>query len=409
MSIARTTSTPMPANGLPRPAVGAATRASTARPTTNGRAGSLSSDTARDDFLQIDDVVKSFGETTVIGGVSIAAKEGEFVVFVGPSGCGKSTLLRLVAGLDEVSSGRVSIGGVDVTEVAPAARGVSMVFQSYALYPHMNVRQNMSFGLKMIDTPAAEIARRVDEAAAILKLEKLMERRPKELSGGQRQRVAIGRAIVRKPRLFLFDEPLSNLDAELRGEMRVEIAKLHQALGVTMVYVTHDQVEAMTLADRIVVLRGGHVEQVGTPAELYDRPVNTFVAGFIGSPRMNFLPMTVSGRSGPRVQIAGAATRGGVIDLALFEGSVLQVGDPVMLGLRPEHIAIGGEAPIAVAAQVDYVENLGGNSQLYVRAADGTALTVQCGGRLSLAPGEAVALSAWPEQAYLFDREGRAL
>ncbi len=368
-----------------------------------------SRDTPPMDFLKIDNVVKTFGEATVIGGVSLAAKEGEFVVFVGPSGCGKSTLLRLVAGLDEVSAGRIAIGGADVTEVAPAARGVSMVFQSYALYPHMNVRQNMAFGLKMIKTPAAEIERRVDEASAILKLDKLMERRPKELSGGQRQRVAIGRAIVRKPRLFLFDEPLSNLDAELRGEMRVEIARLHQALGVTMVYVTHDQVEAMTLADRIVVLRAGLVEQVGTPSELYDRPVNTFVAGFIGSPRMNFLPMTVAGQHADRVRLESDALRSGSVELPLRNGVLLRSGDPVTLGLRPEHIAIGGDAPIGLAAQVDYVENLGGNSQLYARTAGGTPVTVQAGGRLSAARGEAIALSAWPKHAYLFDKEGRAL
>ena len=232
--------------------------------------------------------------------------KGEFVVFVGPSGCGKSTLLRLVAGLDEVSGGRIHIDGSDVTAVEPASRGVSMVFQSYALYPHMSVQQNMSFGLKMIKTPVDEIERRVKEAAGILKLEQLMERRPKELSGGQRQRVAIGRAIVRKPKLFLFDEPLSNLDAELRSEMRVEIARLHLELGVTMVYVTHDQVEAMTLADRIVVLRAGQVEQIGSPAELYDRPVNTFVAGFIGSPRIE-LPVDAGARHRRRPGAAAAS------------------------------------------------------------------------------------------------------
>ncbi len=361
------------------------------------------------DFLKIDQVVKKFGETTVIGGVSLVAREGEFVVFVGPSGCGKSTLLRLVAGLDEVSAGSIHIAGTDVTEVPPAARGVSMVFQSYALYPHMNVKQNMSFGLKMIGTTPDEIERRVNEAAGILKLEKLMARRPKELSGGQRQRVAIGRAIVRKPKLFLFDEPLSNLDAELRGEMRVEIARLHQALGVTMVYVTHDQVEAMTLADRIVVLRAGLVEQVGTPSELYDRPVNTFVAGFIGSPKMNFLPMTVAEQRGSRVQLAGASLRTGPIELPLRNGAMLKPGETVTLGLRPEHIAIGGDAPIAVNASVDYVENLGGNSQAYARTADGTALTVQAPGRLFAARGDAMLLTAWPEHAYLFDAKGHAL
>ncbi len=361
------------------------------------------------DFLKIDGVVKRFGETTVINGVSLAAREGEFVVFVGPSGCGKSTLLRLVAGLDEVSAGSIHIAGADVTEVPPAARGISMVFQSYALYPHMSVKQNMSFGLKMIGTTRDEIERRVNEAAGILKLEMLMERRPKELSGGQRQRVAIGRAIVRKPKLFLFDEPLSNLDAELRAEMRVEIARLHQTLGVTMVYVTHDQVEAMTLADRIVVLRAGLVEQVGTPSELYDRPVNTFVAGFIGSPRMNFLPMTVAAQHGSRLQLTGASLRAGPVELVLRGGAVLNTGDAVTLGLRPEHITIGGEAPIALNAQVEYVENLGGNSQAYVRTAGGTALTFQAPGRLVAARGDAMLLSARLEHAYLFDARGQAI
>lgn len=361
------------------------------------------------DFLKIDQVTKKYGDTTVIGGVSLAAREGEFVVFVGPSGCGKSTLLRLVAGLDEVSSGSVHIAGADVTEVPPAARGVSMVFQSYALYPHMTVKQNMSFGLKMIGTTPQEIERRVNDAAAILKLEALMKRRPKELSGGQRQRVAIGRAIVRKPKLFLFDEPLSNLDAELRGEMRVEIARLHQALGVTMVYVTHDQVEAMTLADRIVVLRAGLVEQIGAPSELYDRPVNTFVAGFIGSPRMNFLPMTVAAQHGNRLRLIGPALRTGAIELVLRNNAVLKPGDVVTLGLRPEHIRIGGEAPIALNTEVDYVENLGGNSQAYVRTAGGTALTVQAAGRLVAARGDSMLLTASPEHAYLFDADGRAI
>jgi multiple sugar transport system ATP-binding protein/lactose/L-arabinose transport system ATP-binding protein len=267
----------------------------------------------------------------------------------------------------------------------------------------------MSFGLKMIKTPADEIYKRVSDAAAILKLEHLMERRPKELSGGQRQRVAIGRAIVRKPKLFLFDEPLSNLDAELRGEMRVEIARLHQELGVTMVYVTHDQVEAMTLADRIVVLRAGKVEQIGTPSELYDRPVNTFVAGFIGSPRMNFLPMTVIGVAPHRLRLGHAALKAGEVELATRDGAAVHIGDTVTLGVRPEHLALGGESPLALGVQSEYVENLGGTSQLYARTADGTALTVQLAGRLATQRGEAMTLAAAPERAYLFDAQGHAL
>jgi len=361
------------------------------------------------EFLKIDNVVKRYGDTTVIGGVSLAAREGEFVVFVGPSGCGKSTLLRLVAGLDEVSDGQIHIDGVDVTEVEPAARSVSMVFQSYALYPHMNVRENMSFGLKMIKTPTAEIYKRVSDAAAILKLEHLLERRPKELSGGQRQRVAIGRAIVRKPKLFLFDEPLSNLDAELRGEMRVEIARLHQELGVTMVYVTHDQVEAMTLADRIVVLRGGHVEQIGSPAQLYDHPVNTFVAGFIGSPKMNFLPMQVLAVNGRSLRLANPALQASDVDLPVRDGASVRVGDEVTLGLRPEHLVIGGESPLALAVQSQYVENLGGSSQLYTRTAGGVAINAQAPGRHATTRGEAMLLTAAPAHAYLFDANGQAL
>ena len=361
------------------------------------------------DFLKLDNVVKKFGDTPVINGVSLQAHQGEFVVFVGPSGCGKSTLLRLVAGLDEVSGGRIHIDGADVTAVEPASRSVSMVFQSYALYPHMTVRKNMSFGLKMIKTPQPEIDRLVNEAAGILKLEQLLERRPKELSGGQRQRVAIGRAIVRKPKLFLFDEPLSNLDAELRSEMRVEIARLHLELGVTMVYVTHDQVEAMTLADRIVVLRAGKVEQIGAPAELYDRPVNTFVAGFIGSPRMNFLNMAVTAVEGRQIHLKHAALSVPSIVLPLRDGASVRPGDAVTLGLRPEHIELGGAAPIALSARAEYVESLGSSSQVHAKTADGASLTVQAQGRLAAGRGDVLQLSAEPRHAYLFNAEGRAL
>jgi multiple sugar transport system ATP-binding protein/lactose/L-arabinose transport system ATP-binding protein len=361
------------------------------------------------DFLKIDNVVKKYGDTTVIDDVSLSAREGEFVVFVGPSGCGKSTLLRLVAGLDEVSDGRIHIDSTDVTEVPPADRGVSMVFQSYALYPHMNVRQNMSFGLKMIKTPEAEIFKRVSDAAAILKLDALLERRPKELSGGQRQRVAIGRAIVRKPKLFLFDEPLSNLDAELRGEMRIEIARLHRELGVTMVYVTHDQVEAMTLADRIVVLRAGRVEQIGTPADLYDHPVNTFVAGFIGSPKMNFLTLSVAGIEGQKLRLAHPALQGGSIELPARAVGGLRIGDAVTLGLRPEHLAVGGSSPLALSVRAEVVENLGGTSQFYVQTADGVPLIALAQGRHATTRGDALTLTAAPEHAYLFDAKGHAL
>ncbi len=253
--------------------------------------------------LSLKSVVKRFGSLEIIHGVDLEISDGEFVVFVGPSGCGKSTLLRMIAGLEDISGGEISIAGKVVNDVEPADRGIAMVFQSYALYPHMTVEQNLSFGLRMNGNPKADTDRRVKKASEILRIEQLMERRPKQLSGGQRQRVAIGRAIVREPQVFLFDEPLSNLDAELRVQMRVEIARLHKELGVTMIYVTHDQTEAMTLADKIVVLRDGNVEQIGKPLDLYDDPANTFVAGFVGSPKMNFLAGRVVASK------AGSATR----------------------------------------------------------------------------------------------------
>jgi multiple sugar transport system ATP-binding protein/lactose/L-arabinose transport system ATP-binding protein len=279
-------------------------------------------------YLRLQSVEKRFGAVEVIKGVDIAAEKGEFVVFVGPSGCGKSTLLRMVAGLEEVSAGEVFIDGANVTNLEPAKRQVSMVFQSYALFPHMSVRDNIAFGLKMNKTPKAEIEKHVAEAARILQMEALLDRRPRELSGGQRQRVAIGRAIVRHPKLFLFDEPLSNLDAELRSQMRAEIARLHSALGVTMIYVTHDQVEAMTLADRIVVLRAGRIEQIGSPQELYDKPANTFVAGFIGSPKMNFLSVKTVGSS--------TLTHPSFVEPLRLPRTV--TGDELLMGLRPEHL-----------------------------------------------------------------------
>ena len=296
-------------------------------------------------FLRLQGIEKRYGAASVINGVDISAREGEFVVFVGPSGCGKSTLLRMIAGLEEVTAGDVFIDGVRVTELEPAKRKVSMVFQSYALFPHMTVRDNIAFGLKMSKVPRAEIDRQVAEAARILQMEPLLGRKPRQLSGGQRQRVAIGRAIVRHPKLFLFDEPLSNLDAELRLQMRVEIARLHRELGVTMVYVTHDQVEAMTLADRIVVLRAGRVEQVGSPEELYDQPGNTFVAGFIGSPKMNLVGATVAARNGAALAVTHPSLAGPLHVARRRQGDGRAgpgVGDTVQLGLRPEHLTLGG-------------------------------------------------------------------
>ena len=315
--------------------------------------------------VTLERVVKRYGATQVIHGIDLQVADGEFCVFVGPSGCGKSTLLRMVAGLEETSQGAIRIGARDVTRTDPAERGVAMVFQTYALYPHMSVEQNMGFGLKMTGHPRDAIRAKVAEAARILKLEPLLERKPKALSGGQRQRVAIGRAIVRGPEVFLFDEPLSNLDAELRVEMRVEIAKLHQQIGATMIYVTHDQVEAMTMADKIVVLKDGRVEQVGAPMELYRDPDNRFVAGFIGSPSMNFL--------------AATAEAGGIAVPALARSVALDValpapGTALELGLRPEHLALD---PDGDTHTVELTEALGGVSYAHLRADTGERLIVE--------------------------------
>ncbi|MBC7740495.1 MAG: ATP-binding cassette domain-containing protein, partial [Candidatus Saccharibacteria bacterium] len=278
--------------------------------------------------IQLDRLSKTFGAVQVLKEVSLSIDKGEFTVFVGPSGCGKSTLLRCIAGLEDITSGTLTIGGQRMNDVDPATRGLAMVFQSYALYPHMTVADNMSFGLRMAHRPKAEIAQKVARAAAILQLEPLLDRKPAALSGGQRQRVAIGRAIVRDPQVFLFDEPLSNLDAELRVQTRVEIAKLHQALGNTIIYVTHDQTEAMTLAQKIVVMRAGRIEQVGPPMHLYNDPDNAFVAGFIGSPRMNFLACTV-GQDGRTLTAAG-------ISFAAPVATPLVPGQSLQLGIRPD-------------------------------------------------------------------------
>ncbi|PRH83969.1 ABC transporter ATP-binding protein [Labrys okinawensis] len=300
--------------------------------------------------VELKHVRKAYGASAVIHGVSLAIEQGEFCVFVGPSGCGKSTLLRMIAGLEEVSEGDVIIGGRLMNDEEPSDRGVAMVFQSYALYPHMSVADNMSFGLRMAGRPRAEIDEKVGRAARILQLDHLLDRKPANLSGGQRQRVAIGRAIVRNPDVFLFDEPLSNLDAELRVQMRVEIAKLHRTLGNTMIYVTHDQTEALTLADKIVVLRAGKIEQVGSPLDLYEDPDNAFVAGFIGSPRMNFLKAVVVDGGGA-VSVGGTTVNIGHLASRLEEGRELQ------LGIRPEHLAAATGAALTLTA--DVTERLG--------------------------------------------------
>jgi ABC-type sugar transport system ATPase subunit len=356
-------------------------------------------------FLELKDVVKTFGAQTAVRGVSFEAQAGEFIVFVGPSGCGKSTLLRIIAGLEELSDGKVFIDGRDVTHVAPAERQVSMVFQSYALYPHMSVFQNMAFGLEMVNTPKAEIDRKVRETAQVLQIETLLERKPKQLSGGQRQRVAIGRAIVRSPKLFLFDEPLSNLDAELRTQMRVEIAKLHRSLGVTMVYVTHDQVEAMTLADRIVVLRDGLVEQVGSPSELYDTPANTFVAGFIGSPRMNFFTAKVSSSGKEEIVLKSDSLISGEAMVTARNGSRLKAGDAVTIGIRPSSFGLSGKPLIEATA--DVMENLGGETQVYGKTACGDPVIWLAQGRPIIEVGGKLQLAA--SKVYLFDGMGKSL
>jgi len=350
-------------------------------------------------------VVKAYGDLEVVHGVDLMIEPGEFVVFVGPSGCGKSTLLRMIAGLEPITGGDLAIDGERMNEVAPAKRGIAMVFQSYALYPHMSVYQNLAFGLETAGLKKAEIAPRVQRAAEILRIEPLLQRKPKQLSGGQRQRVAIGRAIVREPRLFLFDEPLSNLDAELRVQMRVEIAKLHNDLGNTMVYVTHDQVEAMTMADKIVVLNAGNIEQVGAPLDLYNNPVNKFVAGFIGSPKMNFLTAKVEAVDGASVKLATAGT-----SVTLPRAVAGKSGDDVTFGARPEHITIGENSGVRLAeVRVDLVEQLGGATMLYTTTADGQPLAISLDGQQHVALGSMVTAYVDPKRSHIFGASGAAL
>jgi len=328
--------------------------------------------------LNIENVTKSFGPVEVLKGIALAVSDGEFVVFVGPSGCGKSTLLRVVAGLEDPTSGKVLIDGADVTATPPAKRGIAMVFQTYALYPHLTVRDNMGLGLKQAGAPAAEIDKRIAAASAMLSLEPYLKRRPAELSGGQRQRVAIGRAVVREPKLFLFDEPLYNLDAALRVNTRLEIAQLHRRLKATMVYVTHDQVEAMTLADKIVVLNAGRIEQVGGPMELYNSPANEFVAGFIGSPKMNFI-----------------------------EGARLGEGVKT-IGVRPEHISVD-PAQGDWKGTVVHAEHLGADTNLYLDCEKAGLITVRIFGIYDAEPGAVLYATPQPDRIYRFDADGRAV
>ena len=349
--------------------------------------------------LKLNKVIKRFGDVQTIHGVDLDIKHGEFVVFGGPSGCGKSTLLRMIAGLETISDGEVIIDGLTVNDVSPSDRGIAMVFQSYALYPHMTVKENMSFGLRLAKKPKEEIELRVAEAARILKLEHLLDRLPKQLSGGQRQRVAIGRTIVRNPKVFLFDEPLSNLDAELRVQMRVEISKLHEQLGNTMVYVTHDQVEAMTMADKIVVLRDGRVEQVGAPLELYHNPVNQFVAGFIGSPRMNFINAKVLQMDGSKATLE--LTGGEQFTMTLDRP--VTVGDVLLMGIRPEHLEVDSTSDVNIPLKVDVVEALGGSTFAYTQYAGEDQVVVVTDGSHIIPRGKTITASFKLEHVHLFD------
>jgi ABC-type sugar transport system ATPase subunit len=353
--------------------------------------------------LHLERIEKRFGAVSVLHGIDLTVEDGEFVVFVGPSGCGKSTLLRVIAGLETATAGEIVLDGKRVTAVAAADRGLAMVFQSYALYPHMTVRQNLAFGLENSRIPRTEIDARVAEAARMLQIEPFLSRKPRQLSGGQRQRVAIGRAIVRRPGIFLLDEPLSNLDAELRVAMRAELAALHQRLKATMIYVTHDQVEAMTLADRIVVLRDGRIEQIGSPLDLFNSPANRFVAGFIGSPRMNFVDGVVS----------GAGQRGMAVDLGGHEPIDLPLrlapGDRLTLGVRPQHASLTGAEQGAMRIEVTLVEQLGAETIVHGRTASGSLFTVTAPGQQHLAVGDRIGIDLRGQNLHVFSEDGRAL
>lgn len=355
---------------------------------------------------ELRNVFKAFGQTDVIKGVDLEIQSGEFIVFVGPSGCGKSTLLRLIAGLEEITSGDILIDDKVVTDRSPSERGIAMVFQSYALYPHMNVFNNMSFGMRLARETKAVIAERVHEAADILQLTPYLDRLPKQLSGGQRQRVAIGRAIVRNPRVFLFDEPLSNLDAALRVATRIQIAKLADAMpDTTMIYVTHDQVEALTLADRIVVLNGGLIEQIGTPMELYHRPANLFVARFIGSPSMNTVPCRFE-RSGQMVDVTPVHGRTIRLEVDATPGEIGMEGS---LGARPEHLKLVNQEKAVFSGKVDITEALGEVTLVYVDIGADEPILAKVNGDVRLSRGDVVHLAAEPDQLHLFAADGQAI
>ena len=355
--------------------------------------------------VKLDKIVKAYGDLEVIHGADLTIEDGEFAVLVGPSGCGKSTLLRMISGLEDITSGDLTIGEKNMNDVHASERGVAMVFQSYALYPHLTVRGNMEFGLKIQGMAKEERDARVQTAAEILQITDLLDRKPKAMSGGQRQRVAIGRAIVRDPECFLFDEPLSNLDAKLRVQMRQELTELHQRLKTTMIYVTHDQVEAMTMADKIVVLQSGYVEQVGSPMELYHRPNNRFVAGFIGSPAMNFLdvPVTANGKTAT-VTLPGGDT----LNIALRE-ALADFDGTLTLGIRPEHLGYAGRAKAAtITGHIRMIERLGAESFAYVRCGD-VDLNVKSDGDAKTATGDEVKIALSPKRVHLFDADGMTL
>ncbi|GGB04735.1 ABC transporter ATP-binding protein [Agarivorans gilvus] len=355
--------------------------------------------------IQLANIVKRFDDTQTIHDVNLSIEEGEFVVFVGPSGCGKSTLLRMIAGLEEISGGDISIAGKVVNDTPPSERGVAMVFQSYALYPHMTVAENMSYSLKVNKVPQEEREKKIALVGKALQLEHLLDRKPAQLSGGQRQRVAIGRAIVRDPKVFLFDEPLSNLDAELRVDMRLHIAKLHQELKSTMIYVTHDQVEAMTLADKIVVLRDGRIEQVGSPMELYHQPKNKFVAGFIGSPKMNFLPCSVS--AWDEVSLTVKLESGHQMTLPI-QVRQQAVGEQLTLGVRPEHLATETNS-LVLDFQCEVVERLGGMTYVFGQCHSIDNFKYLNHGDTEVQPGQSISLYTSAEQLQIFDPKGDAL
>ena len=355
--------------------------------------------------VQLRGVRKSYGSHEVIRGVDLDVPDKEFVVFVGPSGCGKSTLLRMIAGLEHITAGDLEIGGERMNDVDPSKRGIAMVFQSYALYPHMTVRDNMGFALRFAGVAKDQIAKQVNDAARILALEPLLDRFPKQLSGGQRQRVAIGRAIVRNPQVFLFDEPLSNLDAELRVHMRIEIARLHKELQTTIIYVTHDQVEAMTLADTIVVLRDGIIEQVGRPLDLYDDPANRFVAGFIGSPQMNFMAASIIEKAAGGTTVELKNHDKVRLTLPVAGGSV---GDAVTVGVRAEHFGLAGAGNADISLDVDVAEHLGSTSYVYANAS-GEALVIEREESRHEDKNERITVSISADRAYLFDSAGHRL